>query len=249
MDGKSDRYYVSTDYVQAIEQAGGIPFLLPYVSDEDALNTMVASVDAILLPGGVDLDPVNFMEEPIQNLGKVDPDWDNLELTVARLALESDIPILGICRGVQVLNVAAGGSLYQDIPSQIKTTLKHYQSAPRWHATHEVHVEADTKTYAMLGAETIRVNSFHHQSVKAVAPDFKITAKARDAVIEAIESKVHRFAVGVQWHPECMLERYPSFVDIFKALVDAGRDAALDRSTSQPGAKRQLEMVSRERRS
>ena len=217
------RVGMTRDYVHAVALAGGLPVLLPVLDGDAAIRGLLDVVQAVLLAGGGDLDPQRFGEEPLPQLGQVDPERDAFELTLARLALERDMPVLGICRGIQVLNVAAGGTLYQDIATQVPRALMHDQRAPRWYPCHEVRVEEETLLASIFGAETVRVNSFHHQSVKVVAPPFRVSAKARDSVVEAIESREHRFVVGVQWHPECMVERYPAQRQLFVALVEAAR--------------------------
>ena len=214
------RYYVREAYVRCIEAAGGIPLLVPPLEDQGDIQHLLRSVDGVLLPGGVDIDPIHFGEEPMEGLGTIEPHWDRLELAAARFALASDLPILGICRGVQVLNVAAGGSLYQDIASQTKgKCLQHRQKAPRWYATHSIKIEPNSLLGEMLGTKTARVNSHHHQAVKIPAPGFKVTAASADGIIECIESEKHRFACGVQWHPELMVEHYPEQMEIFRRFV------------------------------
>lgn len=215
-----ERYFVNRDYADSIEAAGGLPILIPPVSLE-TLPRILDQVDAVLLPGGPDIDPDIFGEEPLAALGRVDPVGDQADLAVARLALQRDFPVLGICRGLQVLNVAAGGSLYQDIGRQIPNSLKHYQQAPRHHPTHEVRLRIGTLVHGMFGADRVRVNSFHHQSAKDLAPGFVVSAVSSDDVVEAIESRVHRFAVGVQWHPEGMWRHHPDFLNAFRRLVEA----------------------------
>ena len=142
-------------------------------------------------------------------------------------ALEMDMPILAICRGIQMLNVAAGGTLHQDLSMIPKPILKHRQDAPRWHGTHAIHVEAGSRLMNILGHSTIRVNTFHHQAVKDVAPGFVVSAVASDGVIEGIESLRHTFVVGVQCHPEGMWKDNPPITNLFTALVEAA--AAFDR--------------------
>ncbi|NLJ24851.1 MAG: gamma-glutamyl-gamma-aminobutyrate hydrolase family protein [Firmicutes bacterium] len=222
------RYYVNEPYVRCIERAGGIPLLLPGLDTKEDVKRLMQEVDGILLPGGVDVDPAHFGEEPIGELGSVEPRWDQLELYVARLALAWDLPLLGICRGLQLLNVAAGGSLYQDIPSQIKGHIQHTQKAPRWHASHAIDIEPGSILEELLGKEGIRVNSFHHQAVRVPATGFSITAKSRDGIIEGMESHSHRFVCGVQWHPELMVDHYPEQLELFRQLV---RSAASLRAT------------------
>ncbi len=219
-----ERFYVNRPYVRSIEMAGGIPLLIPALEKRERLAYFLDQIDGLLLPGGYDVDPATFGEEPVPGLGPVDPIWDELELWVASNVLERRLPVLGICRGVQLLNVAAGGSLYQDIESQLLgKAIKHQQGAPRWQHSHEITVESGSHVERMLGTTQLRVNSFHHQAIKEVAPKFKVTAQAKDGVIEAIEGTELDFAVGVQWHPEVMWEQYPVFKGIFQEFVRAAR--------------------------
>ncbi len=219
-------YYVKEAYVRCIEAAGGIPLLVPPLQAEGDIQEILKSVDGVLLPGGVDIDPVHFGEEPREGLGRVEPSWDRLELAAARYALVRDLPILGICRGAQVLNVAAGGSLYQDIISETRgECLQHSQKAPRWYATHSIKIERESLLEKMLGMQAVRVNSHHHQAVKMPAPGFRATAVSADGIIECIESEHHRFACGVQWHPELMVEHYPEQMEIFRHLVRCAAEA------------------------
>jgi putative glutamine amidotransferase len=134
--------------------------------------------------------------------------------------LRRDKPIFAICRGMQVLNTVAGGTLYQDLAAQKRKVLQHSQRAPRWHASHEITVFADTKLRKILGEEKVRVNSYHHQAVKDAAPGFIVSATALDGVIEAVESPKNRFVLGVQWHPENMWVRNPLFFSLFQTFVD-----------------------------
>jgi len=217
------RVGMTRDYVRAVELGGGLPVLVPVLDAEEAVSALLDVLDGLVLAGGGDLDPQRFGEEPLPQLGEVDPERDAFELALARLAMERDMPVLGICRGMQVLNVAAGGTLYQDIPSQVPRALLHDQTAPRWYPCHEVRIEEETQLAAILGAPSLRVNSFHHQAVKVVAPQFRVSAKAKDAVVEGIESRENRFVLGVQWHPECMVERYPAQRQLFAALVQQAR--------------------------
>lgn len=218
----SGRFYVNEAYVRSIEVAGAVPLLIPAMRTPENVISLLERVGGVLLPGGIDVDPMYFGEEPISALGNIDPDWDELELTVARTALEWDMPILGICRGIQLINIAAGGTIYQDIPTQIKgQVLQHAQKAPCWHPTHEITIESGSMMEQMLGTDRVRVNSFHHQAVKMPAPGFRVTAKTKDGVIEAIESRNHTFACGVQWHPEHMVDRYVEQLGIFRYFVQA----------------------------
>lgn len=219
---ENDSQTLPSAYVRSIETAGGIPFIIPAGISPDLIGSILNRVDGILLSGGVDIDPMLFGESPHQKLGAVSPERDSIEIPLTKEALARGVPILAICRGVQVLNVAAGGTLIQDIPSQVPGAIKHRQEAPRWLGTHDINIEPGSKVACLLGTTQVRVNSYHHQSVKDVAPGFKVTARAPDGIIEAIETtNQDRFAVGVQWHPEGMWEKVPLFVGLFKGLVKA----------------------------
>lgn len=212
--------WTPVEYVRAVEKAGGLPVLLPLSADQEVWEGLLDRIAGLLLPGGVDLDPLYWGEEPLPGAGEIHPDRDRMEIFLTRAALERDMPLLGICRGCQVLAVAAGGSLFQDLGSQVKGSLKHDQQAPVWYPTHSARLHPGTRLAELLGSE-IRVNSFHHQSVKNPPRDFFASAKAPDGVIEGIESLAHRFALGVQWHPECMWDQDFNYDALFSAFVTA----------------------------
>ncbi len=197
------RWGVAIDYCGAVEAAGGLPIILPLSQDVAVLDGMFELLDGLLLPGGLDVDPVHYGEEPTRLLDDVDPLRDLTELHLARRALAEDLPTFGICRGEQLLNVAAGGSLYQDLhnDSGLKT-LKHFQQTAEERPSHTVAVEPGTMLAEIVGGRDVRVNSYHHQAVKDLAPGFRITARAKDGIVEAIESLQHTYVLGVQWHPE-----------------------------------------------
>ncbi|MBE3577155.1 MAG: gamma-glutamyl-gamma-aminobutyrate hydrolase family protein [Limnochordales bacterium] len=228
---ETNRYYLNSNYVNAVVAAGGVPVLLPPLSkayDPKRLGPLLDLLSGLLLTGGVDLDPVHYGEEPLPALGQIDPDRDRWELALAKWALVRGMPVLGICRGIQVLNVAAGGSLYQDVASQVQppssgTAVLHYQRAPEWYPTHAVQIYDGSRLREIFGCDCLRVNSFHHQAVKMPGRDMVVTARAADGVIEAIESAIHPFAVGVQWHPECMWEAEPIFLRLFSRLVEEAK--------------------------
>ena len=211
-------------YCRSIALAGGAPALIPLELGELAWRSLYQRLDGLLLPGGVDIAPALYREAPHPKLGKVDDALDQAEMALARWALAEGLPLLGICRGIQTLNVAAGGSLYQDLPSQFPGALRHSFSPPdypRTHRAHAVHVEPGSRLAGILGARETMVNSRHHQAVRDLATGFVVSARAPDGVIEGIESGDVRFAVGVQWHPESLAADDPQMLAIFEALVRA----------------------------
>lgn len=192
-------------YYSSVLRAGGTPVVLPPVEDKDALLSVLDSLDGIIFTGGGDLNPLYVNEEPIKELHSINAKRDLQELLLVRLAFDRQIPILGICRGIQLLAAALDGSIYQDIYSQTKssTLLKHSQELERGYASHLVQIEPDSILSGIFQTEVLAVNSFHHQAVKEAGPHLKIAATASDGVIEAVESSEHKAILGVQWHPEC----------------------------------------------
>ena len=213
-----DRTYVNHDYVKAVELAGGIPLLLPVIQEEADIRRQLDTVDGVLLTGGYDVNPLCYGEDPHKDLGFIFPEVDDHQLLAARVAVETGKPVLGICRGMQVMNVAFGGTLYQDV-SQLPTEVKHFQKAQRHVPSHGVNIVKDTILHNVFGNDKILINSFHHQAVKSVAPEFRVSAKAADGIIEAIEKNGERFAVGVQWHPEMMAQKHPAMLNLFRHFV------------------------------
>jgi len=193
-------------YYQSILKAGGTPLIIPPYDDTDALINTLDYVDGILLTGGADINPLFLGEEPVKELHGINPRRDRQELLLTQLAADRQIPILGICRGIQTMNAAFGGPLYQDIHSQMAgVRIKHDQDLDRSYASHTVSIEKNTLLQSIFKTDTIAVNSFHHQAVKEAAPGFRVCAYAPDGVIEAIESTEYKSMLGVQWHPECFI--------------------------------------------
>ncbi|MGH2443943.1 MAG: gamma-glutamyl-gamma-aminobutyrate hydrolase family protein, partial [Chloroflexota bacterium] len=216
-------------YLESILVAGGAPLAIPIGLDKESLRTVYDVLDGVLLPGGDDVGPERYGQQRHPLLGNVDPLRDDLELTVARWALEDDLPLLGICRGIQVLAVAAGGTLWQDIPSQFKSPLAHdVREFGFDHLSHSLQVVPGTHLARSIRESEPRVNSLHHQAVCEVPPGFMITASSNDGVVEGIEGLEYRFAVGVQCHPERMWQSTaPEFRGLFEAFVT---EAATHRS-------------------
>lgn len=211
-------------YVEALSGAGAIPVIVPLGLSASDLLSLYTRLDGVLLPGGGDIDPAEFGEAPHPKLSDdVDPVRDATELALARQAIGDDKPLLAVCRGVQVLNVALGGTLYQDLPSQYPGVLKHsyrLREASRDYLAHSVHIEEDSHLARVLGASIVQVNSRHHQAIRDLAPGLQIVARAPDGVIEGVEHPAHRFVLGVQWHPE-NLQALPEMKRLFEAFVQA----------------------------
>ena len=219
-------YGQGSAYVRSVALAGGAPVLIPPDLGERAWRAIYERVDGLLFAGGVDVAPARYDELPHPNLGAVDEALDVVELTLARWALADRRPVLAICRGIQLINVAAGGSLYQDLSSQLPAALPHACHPPQYprdYHAHTVRTEPHSRLAAALGSLQLSVNSRHHQAVKRVAPGFRIVARAPDGVIEGIEHVDAPFIVGVQWHPESMAEDDPHMMGLFEAFVDACR--------------------------
>lgn len=218
------------DYVEGVAQAGGVPLVLPPVSGYE--GTMIETIDGLLLSGGSDLNPDYYGEEPLPELGVVIPERDEFEMALVEHALKRNIPIFGICRGMQVLNVALGGTLYQDLPSQFGADIKHRQSTPKSQPTHEVEVDTPSKVAEVLDDTTVKVNSYHHQAIKDLASGLKACAWSPDGIIEAVEATDYpdRWLLGVQWHAEAMRQVEPENRNLFEALVYAAERHSLRRA-------------------
>lgn len=219
-----ERAYVNSAYLAAIQTAGGLPLPIPPQLDTRARDEILAILDGYLLTGGGDLDPATFNEPPHPTLFEVAPARDRLEIALVGFALKTRKPLLAVCRGIQVLNVALGGSLFQDVASDPGTDIQHQQGKPRDEPTHPVKVVAGSRLAQVLGTTDLLVNSMHHQAVKAVGRGVVPVAFAPDTLIEGIELEDDdRFVLGVQWHPEELTERDPSARRLFSALVAACR--------------------------
>ena len=215
-------YASNQAYVQAIERAGGAPVLIPPMSSADALVTIRSQLDGLLLAGGSDVDPTLYGEDAIPECKSLDPERDRLELELAQWALQRRLPTFGICRGMQVLNVAAGGSLYQDIATQLRGGLDHLaEGKARSHIAHDIRLDPSSTIAGILGSDRIDVNSFHHQSVKRLGQGFSVVAVAQDGVVEAMETADAPFLVAVQYHPEELERHDPGSQRLFQAFVAA----------------------------
>jgi len=221
------------DYLESVTRAGGEPIVL---SNDDDVAATLGRVDGILLTGGADVDPALYGQAAHAST-KIDAARDGFEIPLSREALARDVPVFAICRGVQVLNVAAGGTLVQDIPSELQTSINHSIQQPKHAPAHGVHVSAGTRLASTLGpsapVDTCTVNSRHHQAVADVAPSFVVSAVSDDGIVEAIERPSSHFCVGVQWHPENFWQT-GEFDGLFRAFVDAAREKRQHRQGSEP---------------
>jgi putative glutamine amidotransferase len=219
----AELFTLRDDYVRAVEKAGGLPVVLVPGRPEDAAD-LLSRLDGLLMTGGADVDPGLYGEEPHETVTRVIPERDAFELGLCREALEKDRPLLAICRGHQVLNVATGGTLIQDIPSQVVGAHDHDPEKERWETAHQVRILPRTRLREILERETIEVNSFHHQAVRDLGQGLIVSASSTvDGVVEGIEMPGRRLAVGVQWHPEAFWDRPQDFQPLFEALVKASR--------------------------
>lgn len=195
-------------YYQSVLQAGGLPFIIPPFEQTDNLKDVLDRIDGLIFSGGGDINPLLLNEQPVKELHSVCHVRDVQELLLARLAADRQIPMLGICKGIQIISAALGGALYQDIYTQMQegTRIKHSQELDRKYPSHTVNIVADSILHTLFRDETIAVNSFHHQAVKTPPPGFRVSAMSEDGVVEAIESSEYKSVIGVQWHPECLEE-------------------------------------------
>jgi putative glutamine amidotransferase len=225
-----NRAYVAC--IQAIADVGGLPVLIPTSVSDDVLRAIYDRVDGVLLPGGGDVDPEFYGALKHPKTGEADNQRDHVELQVASWALDEDLPLLGICRGHQVLGVALGGKLVQDIPSLVSSELAHDLAnvKPRDHEAHSVEIDPSSRLARILGTTRVDVNSLHHQSLEAAPPGACVTAYAPDGVIEAMELPDKKFALSVQWHPEDMYRNDESMKRLFRAFVEAATNGTNGRT-------------------
>lgn len=221
------REFARTNYSQSVRRAGGIPVLLPLLVDERAVEEVVSRLDGIVMSGGPDVHPLRYGEEPILGLGKVDPVRDHSDEYYILAALRLKKPILAICRGEQIANVVLGGTLYQDLPSQLPGVGMHDQRLPGAYPSHSINICPESRLYTLMGGrDSLAVNSFHHQAVKRLGKGLKVAATAPDGVIEAIEGFPEYDLLGVQFHPEFFAASNKDiWINLFKDLVERASKA------------------------
>ena len=220
-------WVMSQRYVLALAEAGGVPQLVPLLCDDpETLRLIYDGVDGILLPGGVDIDPSVYGAARSPLCGRTDPDRDHTELMLTRWAMEERKPVLGICRGVQLINVAAGGTLYQDIATERTGAIKHDyfpdgEQNPRNQLVHDVELTAGSRLEDILAVSGTRVNSMHHQGIEKLGDGLVATAVAPDGLIEGIEGSNGAYLIGVQWHPEALTDNDAESRRLFAEFIDA----------------------------
>jgi putative glutamine amidotransferase len=213
---------VALQYAEAIVKAGGLPFFVGNLSPELA-ETYVENADGILFSGGVDVDPVHFGQTPHPQLGFIDEARDHFELALYKAAKRKGIPILGICRGIQLINVAEGGTLHQHLPA-LPETIQHSQLNPDGSLFHEVRLDSSSRLAQAYGKITVRTDSYHHQGVDKVGKELKAIAWTQDGLIEGVEGTGKTFVLGVQWHPEMSYLKYPEQLEPFVVFMEAARE-------------------------
>ena len=226
-DTEHDKLFINSVYLRAIRNAGGIPMIFPMEVTEDDLRDLVTLTDGVLFTGGDDIHPFLYGEETDAKCGNVSQPRDSMEMALVPLVMEFGKPTFGICRGIQILNTAMGGTLYQDIPSQFKSELSiaHRQPFAYKVPSHTVDITPGTLLSRILGEEhaSIAVNSMHHQAIKDVAPGLEVCGYAPDKMIEAVYAPDYPFLLGVQWHPEHLTTSQSDAAKLFAAFVDACR--------------------------
>lgn len=216
----SEKYFINKAELEAVKLNGGIPMPIPCLEDPEHLKTYISLCDGLLLPGGADVDPAIYGEEPHPKLGAVQPDMDAFVINLLNMAFEVKMPVLGLCRGEQILNVAKGGTLYQDIPTNYENDyILHQQTYKSDIVLHTIKIKKSTLLHEIFGCTELRTNTMHHQSVKALGRDLIVSATAVDGIVEAIESK-DKLILGVQWHPETLIHTHKEMNKLFKYFIN-----------------------------
>lgn len=218
------RSYVNQDYPRSIEETGGIPVIIPFTENLDVARETVAKLDGLLLSGGHDVYPLHYGEEPLQGLGDVFPERDQFDFALIKAAEEKQIPIFCICRGLQILNVYRGGSLFQDLKYDQNCTIKHCQNQTPSLGTHTVEIDSKSKLASAIGCNTWITNSHHHQTVKNVGKGLQVVARAKDGTVEGLEDPAYPWLVACQFHPEMMSTNDENAKRLFTAFVNAAQE-------------------------
>lgn len=221
VDEERESYWMLPGYMKGIEQAGGIPVMLPLTTDKLIIGQLAQTMDAFLFTGGQDVSPSIYGEASLPECAAPCEQRDQMECMLMSAVLELDKPVLGICRGIQFLNAVLGGTLYQDLPTQHASSVEHHQSPPYDIPVHSVNICRNTPLHALLQTDELRVNSYHHQAIKELSPRLKAMAVSEDGLTEAVYMPERKFVWAVQWHPEFSFEKDDTGRKIFKAFVKA----------------------------
>lgn len=220
------KYELKVAYADAVARAGGLPMLLPYTDEASMIDSYLDRISGLVVTGGAfDIPPEAYGEAARDGLGALKPSRTAFETEILRGALKRGMPVLGICGGMQLLNVVLGGTLFQDIRRELQDAREHEQKHDRCQPQHPVEVKDSTLLAQLVGRGQLMVNSTHHQAARKIGDNVLISAVAPDGVIEAIESRIHTFAVGVQWHPELLMATIPAHLGIYRGFVGKAREA------------------------
>lgn len=220
---------IRCSYINAVYRAGGTPIIIPPFDTHKQLKEYIALIDALVLSGGEDIDPASYGEDNVIELENINPDRDKWEISLFREAYKAEIPILGICRGMQLINVSLGGSLYQDLEHQLNCEFSHLPLDSKRrenleYVNHKVNILKNTTLNKILAADHLDVNSHHHQAIKDLSKSLTIAAKSECGIIEAVENKAESFLIGVQWHPEDLIDNSSYFMNLFAELIKAAQN-------------------------
>lgn len=228
-DGVNEGFHsVNSTYINAVFTAGGIPVTIPIIHKEEDYHRYIDILDGIIFSGGLDISPLTYNENPLREVEYISATRDKYEMGLFKAAYERRLPIIGICRGLQLTNVVLGGSLYQDLGKQVPNVLGH---SPKFAISnqkyHSIKIEDGTLMKEIFGQEEIFVNSLHHQAIKDLGENLKASSYSEDGLIESIEATDNRFLLGLQFHPEALVPNFPEFVGVFEKLLEASKDENL----------------------
>lgn len=220
-DDEKESIWMLPGYFDGINQAGAIPIMFPFTEDKQEIDQLINMCDGFLFTGGHDVSPELYNENPLDGLVSCCMKRDKMESYILKKTIQINKPVLGICRGIQFINAALGGTLYQNLPTQFETETEHHQNPPYDVPVHKVKVIKDSPLYKCLNSELLDVNSYHHQAVKDLAPNLKVMAVSEDGLVEAVYMPELRFLWAVQWHPEFSYKTDDNSGKIFKAFIEA----------------------------
>ena len=221
VDMERESYWMIPGYMKGIEAAGGIPVMLPLTTDYKIIQRLVENFDGFLLTGGQDVSPKLYGEEILSECGQINQQRDKMEQILIKQVIELDKPMLGICRGIQILNTVLGGTLYQDLPMQYSSEIDHHMMPPYDRVVHKVILNEEAPLYSILNVKEIGVNSYHHQAIKDLSEKLKIAAVSEDGIIEGVYMPGKKFVLATQWHPELSYLKDENSMKIFNAFVNA----------------------------